>query len=237
MGLDIAAYEKLELLDDAEAEGADVAHVYANPDFPAQADGMEDGVYRRCDFPIIRPRRFHSRQSMMSISRLASFGFILVACSSSSSGGSSSGGSSGGSSSSGDGGNHPACSCNITYNGVSHSVDCGGQACINGATFTCSATAESSQGGACTVSSGDGGSSGKDSSASGCSLFTCTNTAGCGGIAPCMSTASGTNYCYEQEGSPDQCSSGTTPTTKTTSNGPTTLCVPAGCPQPDTFVP
>ena len=134
-----------------------------------------------------------------------------------------------------------SCSCSVTYNGVSKNIDCGQQACVNGATFSCSSKAESSQTGTCTDSTSSSGSSSSSTSSSsgssGCSLFTCTKTADCGGIAPCMSTKTGTSYCYEQEASADACSKGTTATTATVDGSQRTLCVPSSCPQPDTYVP
>ena len=163
-------------------------------------------------------------------------GFPVFACSS----GSTPGGGNTDSGGGGGGGSPSSCSCSVSFNGVSKTIDCGSQSCVNGVNWTCSATAESAMGSACTApitDSGSPGTPGTDSGPSGCQLFKCANTAGCGRVAPCMSTATGTSYCYEQEGSPAQCSAGTTPTTKNTSNGPTTLCVPAGCPQPVMFIP
>ena len=157
-------------------------------------------------------------------------GCSFAACSSSSS--SSPGG---GNTSGGDGGSGTSsCSCSITYNGVSKTLQCGQSGCVNGSTFSCDSSATSSQGGTCT----DTGGADSGTSSTGCSLFTCNSSSDCGGVAPCFSTSTtGTNYCYEQEGDPSSCSSGTTPTTKTTSNGATTICVPATCPQPVNFLP
>jgi hypothetical protein len=52
-----------------------------------------------------------------------------------------------------------------------------------------------------------------------------------------MSTSTGTSYCYEQEASASACSTGTTATQKQVDGSSRTLCVPSGCPQPDTYVP
>jgi hypothetical protein len=104
---------------------------------------------------------------------------------------------------------------------------------VNGYTFSCDSSANSTQGAACT----DTGGTDSGASSTGCSLYTCNSSSDCGGVAPCFSTSTaGTNYCYEQEGDPSACSSGTTATTKTTSNGPTTICVPSTCPQPVNFL-
>jgi hypothetical protein len=51
-----------------------------------------------------------------------------------------------------------------------------------------------------------------------------------------MSTATGTNYCYEQEGNASLCSAGTTATTGTVNGNQVTICVPANCPQPVSWV-
>ncbi len=169
-------------------------------------------------------------------------GIPFAACSSSSTtpnggGGSTSSGDAG-SSANGDGGGSTngdsgssSCSCDINYNGTIQSVPCGQSGCINGSTFSCDSSGNSTKGGTCASNSGDSG-------ASGCTLFTCNSTSDCGGVAPCFSTSTaGTNYCYEQEGEPSECSSGTTATTKTTSNGATTICVPSTCPQPVNYLP
>jgi hypothetical protein len=55
------------------------------------------------------------------------------------------------------------CSCDVTFNGVEQAIDCSAQACVNGVTFTCDATAHSSMGGNCTAASSDGGGTGNDS--------------------------------------------------------------------------
>ncbi len=112
---------------------------------------------------------------------------------------------------------------------------------MNGISVTCGHDAQMTQGGACQTASASGGGSGPGSSSSSsgsssagkCSLFTCEHSAI---IAPCFSTNTGVNYLYEQEGNADLCSKGTTPTTGYTSNGKTTLCVPANCPQPVEFI-
>jgi hypothetical protein len=52
MGLDISYYSKIKRIGDAdgETEYADGhTHIYVNPDFPAQADGLADGAYTYAD--------------------------------------------------------------------------------------------------------------------------------------------------------------------------------------------
>ncbi|HEX7665311.1 MAG TPA: hypothetical protein VF407_12390 [Polyangiaceae bacterium] len=137
---------------------------------------------------------------------LAAVTVSLGACSSSSSSGGSSGGS-------GDDGND---------NGGGNTTNDGG-------------SSGNADGGA--TSDGGGGGSDKDAApAASCDLFTCTTSADCGGIAPCFSTLDGVNYCYEQEGSSDECSAGTVATNRQTSNGSTVICVPSNCPTPQKFL-
>lgn len=146
------------------------------------------------------------------------------------------------------GGSSGDCSCRVSINGDAKTIPCGESACVGGRTQSCGEGAALTQGAACASSGSSGTSggsgtsgtsetSGASGSATSCSLFTCTKTADCGGIAPCFSTSEGgKSYCYEQEGNADLCSKGTHAITKTTSNGPTTICVPEACPEPDAFL-
>lgn len=129
------------------------------------------------------------------------------------------------------------CSCSATVNGESKDLSCGESACLGGTTATCGENGGTSLGGPCAVDAGSGtSSSGTSGTSSGCSLFSCSTTKDCGGIAPCFSTGANKNFCYEHEASADACSKGTTATTKQTNNGATTICVPSGCPQPVNFL-
>lgn len=92
-----------------------------------------------------------------------------------------------------------------------------------------------------TSAGGGGGQSGRGGSggtSGGCSLFQCTSTASsqCA-FQPCMSTASGTNYCYGQAASAAECPSGTTAVSAEVNGHNVFLCVPVGCPDPQTYVP
>ena len=132
------------------------------------------------------------------------------------------------------GGGTDDCGCSVTVNGAGQSIACGASACVGGTTYACSASAALTMGSACSSSSGGGGTTGGGSS---CGLFTCKTTSDCGGVAPCESTSTGTSYCYEQEADPSACSSGTTATGAVVDGMERTLCVPAGCPQPVSYVP
>jgi hypothetical protein len=52
-----------------------------------------------------------------------------------------------------------------------------------------------------------------------------------------MSTNTQASYCYEQEGSADLCSQGTTPTTALVDGTMRTICVPSTCPHPVKWIP
>lgn len=84
---------------------------------------------------------------------------------------------------------------------------------------------------------GTGGGSGKGgSAASSCSLFKCTKTADCP-LSPCMSTDTSTNYCYGQAAKESECDEIGEPKTAFVAGSSRILCVPAGCPAPDTYLP
>lgn len=74
-------------------------------------------------------------------------------------------GGSGGDPGTGSGG---SCSCTITENGVSETLQCGEEGCVNGTSFKCSASADISVGGdACDSGSGGAGSSSSSTNGTG----------------------------------------------------------------------
>lgn len=95
-------------------------------------------------------------------------------------------------------------------------------------------TGGSTGGGGKGGSTSTGGSGG--SSSSSCSLFKCTKTAECP-LSPCMSNDTAQAYCYGQAASEKECDGIGSPKNAFVAGTSRILCVPAGCPDPGTYLP
>ena len=81
---------------------------------------------------------------------------------------------------------------------------------------------------------GAGGAGG--TAAASCSLFKCTKTSECA-FQPCMSTQTGTSYCYGQAAKESECAGIGAPKGAVVSGSQRILCVPDGCPDPSAQLP
>lgn len=128
----------------------------------------------------------------------------------------------------------PTCSCTGQTGGAAFfEVACGTTQCVGGSTYSCPTQGNLVIGARCdaTDAGTDSGSTGP-----GCSVDTCATQAECSATDSCFTSDAGGPFCYPPS-SGNTCANGTAPVTKTTPSGTTAVCVPAGCPAPDTYVP